>query len=420
MDSQKNVLKELSDLTRNLDFLSKEIRESNKGNSVVQKAVAKSVEDKGIKSKTASDPEKATDQIQKNQETMFSKLLGSVKKSFEDGNDLFKSASLKTLQSAGKTLLETGSLKEAAKTGIESAKDAAKIEANQKAAQVISTGVSKITEPPDLKQKEKVSKENLTVDGMTNPVAKSEKVKGKENITDTKKGIFSRLKDKLFGKKSEPLDPYQQGLNEKSSVIATSSTLENKTGKSTPLAESIKAEKSSPPAESVKTPNSLSPKITPAKSETPEVKKSLKESLKEELGKTKLGSTFKSISALTKKKEGPNLAESGMKNETTILKDQSKAKSDSPKALEDPKKVTETKVSTSPSPMIESSKENSIKSTMAVSAENKNADKGEDSKISSQDIQDIKGLLSAINTTLNGPLMLKDNKPFRPGSNMLG
>jgi hypothetical protein len=39
--------------------------------------------------------------------------------------------------------------------------------------------------------------------------------------------------------------------------------------------------------------------------------------------------------------------------------------------------------------------------------------------ITSQDIQDIKALLSAMNATLNGPLMIKDNKPFRPKSSML-
>ena len=47
------------------------------------------------------------------------------------------------------------------------------------------------------------------------------------------------------------------------------------------------------------------------------------------------------------------------------------------------------------------------------------AAKPADQGISSQDIQDIKALLSAINTTLNGPLIVKDNKPFRPKSNML-
>jgi hypothetical protein len=33
--------------------------------------------------------------------------------------------------------------------------------------------------------------------------------------------------------------------------------------------------------------------------------------------------------------------------------------------------------------------------------------------------QDIKGLLAAINSTLSGPLSIKNNKPFRPTSNML-
>jgi hypothetical protein len=42
-----------------------------------------------------------------------------------------------------------------------------------------------------------------------------------------------------------------------------------------------------------------------------------------------------------------------------------------------------------------------------------------DGAITSQDIQEIKSLLTALNTTLSGPLMIRDNKPFRPKSSML-
>lgn len=40
-------------------------------------------------------------------------------------------------------------------------------------------------------------------------------------------------------------------------------------------------------------------------------------------------------------------------------------------------------------------------------------------QITSQDIQEIKGLLAAINSTLSGPLRVKNNKPSRPESSML-
>ena len=54
MDSSQKVLKELSDLTRNIDVLAKEVREMNKGNSTVAKAVVQSVETKKEDSKSAS------------------------------------------------------------------------------------------------------------------------------------------------------------------------------------------------------------------------------------------------------------------------------------------------------------------------------------------------------------------------------
>ena len=54
MDSPQKVLKELSDLTRNLDVLAKEIRDMNKGNATVTKAVVQSVETKKEDSKTAA------------------------------------------------------------------------------------------------------------------------------------------------------------------------------------------------------------------------------------------------------------------------------------------------------------------------------------------------------------------------------
>ena len=410
MDSSQKVLKELSDLTRNLDSLAREVRESNKGNASVQKAVAQSVETKKEESKTASSAEKSAADIQKNQESMFSKLLGSVKKSFEDGNELFKSASLKTLQSAGKTLLETGSIKEAAKSGIAEAKDESKKAAKQKAEQAISAGVSKVTETPDLKQKEKVAKENLTVDGMTNPSVKTTKVDEKGNPITEKKGIFSRLKDKLFGKKPGTAEASQQTTGEKSSAVTTTSSL----GDKTPPAPSTTS-----PTESVKTPEALNPKITPTgASETP--KKTFGETIKEEFGKSKLGSTFNALASLTKKKETASVAETGMKSETPTLKDQSKSKPETPKPQEEVKKESETKMSSSSQPVRQDyATGDKPKTSPPATAGNTSADKGKETQISSQDIQDIKGLLAAINTTLSGPLLVKDNKPFRPKSNML-
>jgi hypothetical protein len=418
MDSSQKVLKELSDLTRNLDSLAKEVRESNKGNASVQKAVAQSVETKKDESKSAPSAEKSSSDAQKNQESMFSKLLGSVKKSFEDGNELFKSASLKTLQSAGKTLLETGSIKEAAKSGIAEAKEEGKTAAKQKAEQAISAGVAKVTESPDLKQKEKADKEKLTVDGMTNPSSKAGKDGFKTDLFKSTGGGSS--------KPMEGFDAYMASLSrdEEAYLInglgsgkITSSDVERM------IAEKKKSpEKLSAPASvgSFKTPESLSPKVTPAKAPEEGPKKTFGETVKEEFGKTRLGSTISSISSLIKKKKDEPVAESGMKNETTTLKDQSKAKPEMTKPQEEAKKEPEAKTDRASAPARQDSPStDKPKTSPPATAGTASADKGKETQISSQDIQDIKGLLSAINTTLNGPLLLKDNKPFRPKSNML-
>ena len=424
MDSPQKVLKELSDLTRNLDVLAKEVRDMNKGNASVAKAVTQSVETKKEDSKSAAtSAEKTTADAQKAQEGMFSKLLGSVKKSFEEGNELFKSASLKTLDSAGKTLLETGSLKEAAKSGIVEAKDSAKKAASQKAEQAITSGISKVTETPALKQKEKTPKENLTVDGAMNPSVKPAKTGEKEN---TFKIPSNQPKSKNPGLTEEKMINYANSLSKDERVYLVNGLASGKITKDD--FERMINEKASstsalatPDALKGKTPAALSPKIgTTASPDEKPPKKSFKEVAKEEFGKTRLGSTINSISSLFKKKKEASVAESGMKNETTTLKDQSKAKSEPAKPQAEVKKEVEARKETSPAVVQSSeSKKEENKSSAPTSAVSSSSDKGKQTQISAQDIQDIKGLLAAINTTLNGPLAIKNNKPFRPTSSML-
>ena len=414
MDSPQKVLKELSDLTRNLDVLAKEVRDMNKGNASVAKAVTQSVETKKEDSKSAAtSAEKKTADAQKAQEGMFSKLLGSVKKSFEEGNELFKSASLKTLSSAGKTLLETGSLKEAAKSGISEAKDSAKKSAEdlarKKAEQLITTSTT-VSQTPDLKQKEKAAKENMTTENMTSPAAKTEKSGEKGTTAAGKKSVLTRLKDKFFGKKESTEG---KTTAEGTSPVSTPAALKEKTSPTpgSPTADST----------AVKTPEALNPKVgTKSSTDVDSSKKSFKEVAKEEFGKTRLGSTINSISSLTKKKKEASVAESGMKNETTTLKDQSKSKSDPAKPQAEVKKEAEARKETSPA-VVQSSeaKKEENKSSAPTSATSSSSDKDKQTQISAQDIQDIKGLLAAINTTLTGPLSIKNNKPFRPTSNML-
>ena len=430
MDSSQKVLKELSDLTRNLDVLAKEVRDTNKGNATVAKAVAQSVETKKGDSKSAAtSAEKTTADAQKTQEGMFSKLLGSVKKSFEEGNELFKSASLKTLSSAGKTLLETGSLKEAAKSGIDQAKDSAKKSAvdlaKQKAEQLIVTSTT-VNQTPDLKQKEKAAKENLTTESMTSPAAKAEKTGEKATTAAGKKGVLASLREKFFGKKettgekktpegtppvSTPPALKEKKNPEGTSPVSTPAALKEKTS---PTAGSPAADSAA-----VKTPAALSPKVgATASTNENSPKKSFKDVAKDEFGKTRLGSTVNYLSDLTKKKKDPTVAESGMKNETTTLKDQAKAKPEPAKPQVEVKKEAEVKKET-PSAKSTDPKKEENKSSAPVYAGSSSSDKGKEAQISAQDIQEIKGLLAAINSTLRGPLSIKNNKPFRPTSNML-
>ena len=196
------------------------------------------------------------------------------------------------------------------------------------------------------------------------------------------------------------LDDYKRMIDEKTSSSSASAT--------------------SVPSESIKTPEALNPKITPTKSPEEVKRKTFGETLKEGFEKSKLGSTFKALSSLTKKKESLSVAETGMKNEAPGLKDQSKPSSAPPKPQEEVKKEMEAKPSKSTEPVRQDyAPGDKPKGSPAASAGASSSTKDKEPQISSQDIQDIKGLLAAINTTLSGPLLLKDNKPFRPKSNML-
>jgi hypothetical protein len=146
----------------------------------------------------------------------------------------------------------------------------------------------------------------------------------------------------------------------------------------------------------------------------------IKSGLKGAYESSTLGKTVSGVKSLAKDFKEYAGGSSEMKNETTTLKDQSKAKSEAPKPQAEVKKEAEVRKETSPA-MVQSSesKKEENKSSAPTSAVSSSSDKGKQTQISAQDIQDIKGLLAAINTTLNGPLAIKNNKPFRPTSSML-
>ncbi len=144
---------------------------------------------------------------------------------------------------------------------------------------------------------------------------------------------------------------------------------------------------------------------------------SIKANLKERYEESDLGKTVAGAKSLVKKFSA---GKSEIKKETTTLKDQIKDKPQKAKPQGEIKKEEESKPGTAIEPVKQSGYNGEKpKSSAPDTAGNGSTDKGNEPQISSQDIQDIKGLLTAINLTLSGPLLIKDNKPFRPKSNML-
>jgi hypothetical protein len=112
-----------------------------------------------------------------------------------------------------------------------------------------------------------------------------------------------------------------------------------------------------------------------------------------------------------------------MKKEEQVLKSESSKGTPSPASTEKSSSVSatpEVEAAKNPtSPASTSASTSAAPSTSTKSASTSSSSTPSAEGISSQDIQDIKSLLSSINTTLSGPLRIKDNKPFRPKSSML-
>lgn len=136
-------------------------------------------------------------------------------------------------------------------------------------------------------------------------------------------------------------------------------------------------------------------------------KKSDKEETSEKDSK-KSGGMFSGL-----KKEFTNLKESFTKKESQKKSESSSSDPTASSTGGESVSKTEanqvqTATSSTPSPpTVPSTEKSSSSSTSSEGA------------ITPQDIQEIKSLLNALNTTLSGPLMIRDNKPFRPKSSML-
>jgi hypothetical protein len=178
-------------------------------------------------------------------------------------------------------------------------------------------------------------------------------------------------------------------------------------------------------------------------------KEVLKEKANQIFEKTALGSTIKGIKGnyddVDKEKTGDSTSSSVQespenlsskskteKNEEGVKSKIEKIGSELKSKIKSKKKESPAKEKSETSPKMESSipsnvasKENESKTsekTSETKSENKKKESGNEnsSEISSKDIADIKSLLSSINAALNSPLNIKDNKPYRPHSNMLG
>jgi hypothetical protein len=471
-DSSQKILKELSDLTRNLDVLAKEIRVMNKNTASVQDAVVKSVEkkevaaDKAENKSSTPDAGKVIAETKKEQDNMFTKFLESLKKNSDSGNNEIKKAGLEGIKSAGKNLLETKSLKSAAKAGLvgilKSGKNSIVEAVRKKREENKSAKAESITSKEGLKEKEKVKKEegSAVIDESSEKKVKETEKKDKKSILEKlnirkkskeeklkaerektvegkienaekknseekveKKGLLSRLREKISGKDIKKEDSLTDLSKEK--IDQKDSALDS--------AIAGAQEKKEPPSlKSIVTGISPDGK-SPASNNT---KDNLKEKSKQIFQKTTLGSTIKGFTdAIGKKKtEDASTPPSSVQNDPEKLSIRSKIEKAGTelksrfkfkKKDSSVKEKSETPVNKEPSTPVDGNKpmesKDSEKISGSKSEEKKNeSDKSKSPEISAQDIADIKALLSSINATLNGPLNIKDNKPYRPHSNMLG
>ena len=450
-DSSQKILRELSDLTRNLDVLAKEIRGMNKNTALVQDAVAKSVEKKesasdksGVKESTP-DAGKVISETKKTQDSMFSRLLETIRKSSEAGNNEIKKAGIEGIKNAGKTLLETKSLKNAAKAGIGSILNSSKgniIEAIRKKKEEKNSSTSEgVTKTEGLKEKERVKKEEESVvakESLEKKVKESEKKekksileklnikrKSKEEKIESskektseekveKKSLLSKIKGKIFDKDSKKEDALPDATKEKNNT-EDPSVIRSNERKELPSLKSITNRR--------------------IQEENPEGRIDLKERSKQIFQKTTLGSTIKSFSDAVKKRKSQDMipTSSTVQNQPEKLSVQSKiekigtelkSRFKSKKKESPAKEKSETPLNKEVSTPVDANKPKESKESEKISSgksmdKNKESGKGNSPEISAQDIADIKSLLASINSTLNGPLNIKDNKPYRPQSNML-
>lgn len=412
-DSSQKIIKELSELTRNLDVLAKEMRGMNKNTSSVQEAVIKAISKKEpvIDKIVSPSPEK----------------ISTENKNGIKGSGEIKKAGLEGIKSAGKALIETRSLKSAAQAGItgilKSGKDSIVEAIRNKREKNKEAKTESITKSEGLKKKERIKKEE-NLDSEKENIAKEEKKSLLEKLNVQKKSKSEKKKEegKIAEEKIERKNLLSKikGKKEEKKEISSKAKEDAEEEKPKKAREKKEIPSLKNIVREIQTEKKLKTKITP------------EERVKQILEKTSLGSTIKKFSDSSKSKsvetptpyvsvdnQSGNLSvKSKIEKIGTELKSKFRSKKKEPA-----KEKSETTVDK------ESSIQEINKSTETKSSENISKLKSEDIKkdpvkekdpeISAQDITDIKLLLTSINATLNGPLNIKDNKPYRPQSNML-
>jgi len=444
METPKKLIQELSDLTRNLDVLAKEIRGSNKINSESQKTLSKNLE--------ISSKKKSETSAESNQNKNFLENLGkTIKGSLPDVSKIIGKAEgpgkkgqiTKDLVSAvvGKfpNIPKMASGGKVSRPGIalvgENGPEVVQLQKGDKV-----NPLDKMSQLVKMEDADSKSKKTQPGKGSAEIVSGTPKlgefvtnsfgVKVPADEIVNFKGRTSRdYADEIAQDPSfleEEVKSFIEGYREPTSVSDVQKL-------SVPVKpkEAQKPEGDTPGKKSKGVKNTEAglqkSKGNKSENEKSNLQKSsmafgekIKSGLKGAYESSTLGKTVSGVKSLAKDFKEYAGGSSEMKNETTTLKDQSKSKSETAKPQTEVKKEAEARKETSPA-MVQSSesKKEENKSSAPTSAVSSSSDKGKQTQISAQDIQDIKGLLAAINTTLNGPLAIKNNKPFRPTSSML-
>jgi hypothetical protein len=444
METPKKLIQELSDLTRNLDVLAKEIRGSNKINSESQKTLSKNLE--------ISSKKKSETSAESNQNKNFLENLGkTIKGSLPDVSKIIgktegpgkKGQITKDLVSAvvGKfpNIPKMASGGKVSRPGIalvgENGPEIVQLQKGDKV-----NPLDKMSQLVKMEDADSKSKKTQPGKGSAEIVSGTPKlgefvtnsfgVKVPADEIVNFKGRTSRdYADEIAQDPSfleEEVKSFIEGYREPTSVSDVQKL-------SVPVKpkEAQKPEGDTPGKKSKGVKNTEAglqkSKGNKSENEKSNLQKSsmafgekIKSGLRGAYESSTLGKTVSGVKSLAKNFKEYAGGSSEMKNETTTLKDQSKSKSETAKPQTEVKKEAEARKETSPA-MVQSSesKKEENKSSAPTSAVSSSSDKGKQTQISAQDIQDIKGLLAAINTTLNGPLAIKNNKPFRPTSSML-